>query len=94
MLLGFGLIGGFNLCQGVHSLPLFSPPLKTHSSNMHDHFSPLPSSSGCPEAVKLLIGSKSDLTPEVDVAQVRVSCHAHFALQPTATHPSQSAPHY
>ena len=31
------------------------------------------SCSGCPEAVKLLVGNKSDLSPEVDVSQIRVS---------------------
>ena len=29
--------------------------------------------SGCPEAVKLLVGNKSDLPPEVDLSQARVS---------------------
>lgn len=28
--------------------------------------------SGCPEAVKVLVGNKSDLTPEVEVSQIKV----------------------
>ena len=31
-----------------------------------------PSSSGCPEAVKLLVGNKSDLPAEVDISQAKV----------------------
>lgn len=31
--------------------------------------------SGCPEAVKLLVGNKSDLPPEVDLSQARVSIY-------------------
>lgn len=34
--------------------------------------------SGCPEAIKLLVGNKSDLNPEVDMTQVRVSCVTEF----------------
>ena len=30
------------------------------------------SSSGCPEAVKLLVGNKSDLPAEVDISQAKV----------------------
>ena len=30
--------------------------------------------SGCPEAVKIIVGHKTDLTAEVDISQVRVSC--------------------
>ena len=28
--------------------------------------------SGCPEAVKVLVGNKSDLTPEVEISQIKV----------------------
>ena len=33
--------------------------------------------SGCPEAVKLLVGNKSDLSPEVDVSQIRRYAELH-----------------
>ena len=29
--------------------------------------------SGCPEAIKVLVGNKADLSPEVDMTQVKVS---------------------
>ena len=67
ILLAFGLMSGEG--GSAHLWFFLYPPC--HGSATTLLFSP--SSSGCPEAVKLLIGSKSDLPPEVDVAQVRVS---------------------
>lgn len=32
--------------------------------------------SGCPEAIKVLVGNKCDLTPEVDLSQAKVSSSA------------------
>lgn len=34
--------------------------------------------SGCPEAVKVLVGNKSDLSPEVDVSQIKVRSITSF----------------